>query len=158
MSNFLDEWHKLWDEEDRKMTEQQIEAARKQGKIYDIDRLFWDGGKLFGYDTYFKNHIDYDGVTKEVGSFTKIKTDNKEYEVLFRWEWDRCCLVIHARTEINTILGKVPLSAQRCIDFGMLFGVKPEVVKIMIHKAVTELITYFKSKEGNDDKKDNRNS
>jgi hypothetical protein len=82
MSNFLDEWHKLWDEEDRKMTEQRIEAARKQGKIYDIDRLFWDGGKLFGYDTYFKTRVEYDGEKKQYGPFTKIKTDNKEYEVL----------------------------------------------------------------------------
>ena len=61
-----------------------------------------------------------------------------------------------ARTEINTRLGKVPVGAQRQIGFDMLFGVNPGVVKIMIHKAVTELITYFKSKEGNDGKKDNR--
>ena len=135
-----------------------IKDAEKEGKIYDIDRLFWDGGKLFGYDTYFKSMIEYDGEKKQYGPFTKIKTDNKEYEVLFHWEWDNCCLVIHARTEINTMLGKVPLGAQREIGFDMLFGVKPEVVKIMIHEAVNELITYFKNKEGNDDKEGNRKS
>ena len=134
-----------------------IKNAEKEGKIYDIDRLFWDGGKLFGYDTYFKTRVEYDGEKKQYGPFTKIKTDNKEYEVLFCWEWDRCCLVIQARTEINAILGKVPLGAQRQIGFDMLFGVNPGVVKIMIHKAVTELITYFKSKEGNDDKEGDRN-
>ena len=131
--------------------------AEKEGKIYDIDRLFWDGGKLFGYDTYFKDRVEYDGEKKQYGPFTKIETGDKEYEMLFRWDWDRCCLVIHARTEINTILGKVPLRAQRQIGFDMLFGVNPGVVKIMIHKAVTELITYFKSKEGNDDKEGDRN-
>ena len=73
----MDEWKNLLDFET-------IKKAKKEGKIYGIDRLFWDGGKLFGYDTYFKNHTDYDGVTKEIGPFTKIKTDNKEYEVLFR--------------------------------------------------------------------------
>lgn len=126
-----------------------IKNAETEGKIYDIDRLFWDDGKLFGYDTYFKNRIDCDGATKDIGPFTKIKADNKEYEVLFCWEWDHCCLVIHARPmeSINT-LRKVPLGAQREIGFDMLFGVNPGVVKIMIHKAVTELITYFKSKEG----------
>ena len=134
-----------------------IKNAEKEGKVYDIDRLFWDDGKLFGYDTYFKDFTDYDGQTRQSGPWVKIKTDNKEYEILFRWDWDRCCLIIQARTEINTILRKVPLGAQRQIGFDMLFGVNPGVVKIMIHKAVTELITYFKSKEGNDDKEGDRN-
>ena len=71
MSNFLDEWHKLWDEEDRKMTEQQIEAARKQGKIYDIDRLFWNGGKLFGQDIY------YNPKNEKIPCFDVIKNNHQ---------------------------------------------------------------------------------
>ena len=150
MSNFLDDWKKLWEEEDRKM------RMEKEGKIYDIDRLFWDGGKLFGYDTYFKDFTDYDGQTRQSGPWVKIKTEDKEYEVIFRWDWEHCFLVIQGRTEIKTPLGEIPLGAQREIGFDMLFGVNPGVVKIMIHKAVNELITYFKSKEGNNDKEGNR--
>ena len=30
----------------------------------------------------------------------------------------------------------------------MLFGVKPEIVKVMIEKSIDEIITYIKSKKG----------
>lgn len=120
----------------------------EENKVYDIDRLFWNGGKLFGYDTYFKKVIDYDGEEREYGPWISIKDGNKIYEVCFLWDWNFCFLVIVGKTEINTPLGKVPLKVQRQISFDMLFGVKPEIVKVMIEKSIDEIITYFKSKEG----------
>lgn len=147
----LSDWFKLVEEET-------IRQAMKENKVYDIDRLFWNGGKLFGYDTYFKKVIDYDGKEKESGPWTSIKDGNKDYEVRFSWNWECCFLDIKGKTEINTPSGKIPVGAQRRISFDTLFGVKPEIVKIMVEKSIDELITYFKSKEGNNDKKDNRNS
>ena len=125
-----------------------IREAIEKNQIYDIDRLFWNGGKLFGCDTYFKKVIDYDGKERESGPWISIKDGNKNYEVRFSWDWECCFLAIVGKTEISTPLGKVPLVAQRQISFDMLFGVKPGIVKLMVEKSIDELITYFKSKEG----------
>lgn len=112
----------------------------------NLDDIYKDG-KLFGYDTYFKKVIDYDGKERESGPWTSIKDGNKNYEVRFSWDWECCFLGIIGKTEISTPLGKVPLTAQRQISFDMLFGVKPGIIKLMVKKSIDELITYFKSKE-----------
>ena len=109
----------------------------------DIDNMVKDG-KLFGYDIYFKKVIDYDGKERESGPWTSIKDGNKNYEVLFSWDWERCFLAIVGKTEI----GKVPLTVHRQISFDMLFGVKSGIAKLIVEKSIDELITYFKSKEG----------
>ena len=158
MSEELDDY---WGQDDEEETDQQpkkhirraarnriIKEAIEKNKVYNIDRLFWNGGKLFGYDTYFKKVIDYDGKERESGPWTSIKDGNKNYEVCFSWDWNCCFLVIVGKTEINTPLGKVPLKVQRQISFDMLFGVKPEIVKVMIEKSIDEIITYIKSKKG----------
>ena len=147
----LSDWFKLVEEET-------ISQAMEENKVYDIDRLFWNGGKLFGYDTYFKKMIDYNGEERESGPWTSIKDGNKDYEVRFSWDWEFCFLDIVGKSEINTPLEKVPLTASKRIYFDMLFGVKPEITKLIVEKSIDEIITYFKSKEGNNDKKDNRNS
>ncbi len=112
----------------------------------DLDNISKDG-KLFGYDIYYKKMIDYNGKEIETGPWTSIKDGNKNYEVRFSWDWELCFLLIVGKTKINTPLEKVPLMAQRQISFDMLFGVKPEITKIIVEKAINELITYFKSKE-----------
>ena len=113
----------------------------------NLDDIVKDG-KLFGYDTYFKKVIDYDGKERASGPWTSIKDGNKNYEVRFSWDWECCFLEIVGKTEISTPLGKVLLTAQRQISFDMLFGVKPGIIKLMVEKSIDELITYFKSKEG----------
>lgn len=115
--------------------------------VINLDDIYKDG-KLFGYDTYFKKVIDYDGKERESGPWTSIKDGNKDYEVQFFWDWELCFLRIVGKAEISTPLGKIPLTAQRQISFDMLFRAKPEITKVIVEDAIDELIIYFKSKEG----------
>ena len=119
----------------------------KPKTVINLDDIYKDG-KLFGYDIYFKKVIDYDGKERESGPWTSIKDGNKDYEVRFSWDWEHCFLDIVGKTEINTLLGKIPLTAQRQISFDMLFRAKPETTKVMVEDVIDELIIYFKSKEG----------
>ena len=49
VNDFMNEWREKWENGWKKQWEEDaINEAEKEGKIYDIDRLFWDGGKLFG--------------------------------------------------------------------------------------------------------------
>ena len=148
VGDVLREWRKLWEYET-------IKKAMKENKVIDLDTIFKDG-KLFGYDTYFKKSTDWDGEEREYGPFTSIKDGDKDYEVRFCWNWEERFLEIIGTSEINTPLGIVPLAAQRQISFDMLFGVKSGIVKLIIEKSIDELITYFKSKEGDNDNQGNR--
>lgn len=160
----MDEWHKLWDEEDRKMTEQRIEAARKQGKIYDVDRLFWDGGKLFGYDTYYVDYKLPNGKTLKAGPLTTIKreiTNGKlmglvnvrSYDIKFTFDWNMRALSLLC-CSFNPYTSE-PTGIGLTITFDMLFGVKPEIVKVLIDTEIEKLIRET-DKMIDDGKKDNR--
>ena len=152
LPDWINGWKSLMDEENKRMMESDneiiIECSRRKGKIYDIDRLFWNNGKLFGYDTYFKDKIDFDGKIEQYGPYTKIKTDDGEYEIFFDWDWEYGFLRIVARAKNNTPLGIVPFVAQKYITFDLLFGIKPYMVGKTIETTIDELITEFKRKGG----------
>lgn len=146
VNDFMNEWREKWENGWKKQWEADtIENAREEGKIYDIDRLFWNGGKLFGYDA---------APTKDgVGSIVKIVKDEQPYTISFRFDWVACCLLIQCLSmneETN-----IPVGARRQIGFDMLFGVKSEIVKPMIERAIEEMMITIK-KMIDDDKKGNR--
>ena len=122
-----------------------IKNAEKEGKIYDIDRLFWNDGKLFGYDA---------APTKDgAGAIVKIVKDEQPYTISFRFDWEQCCLLIQCMgMNMET---DMPFGARRLIDFGMLFGIKEEVVQSMVLHAVEEMMIIIK-KMIDDGKKGNR--
>ena len=122
-----------------------IKNAEEQGKIYDIDRLFWNDGKLFGYDT----------TQSRIGpwSIAKIEKGGHDYTIKFKFDWGRCELTL-ACDDFNAIIAE-PIRAQVRIGFDMLFGVNPGVVKIMIKTEVERLIKEIERLK-NDGKKDNR--
>ena len=100
-------WHKeddlstelnvdYWDQDDEEDADQQpkkhirraarnriIRNAIEENKVYDIDRLFWNGGKLFGYDTYYETLFGCIGDCDEkIGPYIKATHNNEEYEIL----------------------------------------------------------------------------
>lgn len=126
----LKEMSKLFDEKIKEWNFELIKKAEKEDKIYDIDRLFWDGGKLFGYDTR----------QSRIGpwSFAKVEKDGCDYTIKFKFDWERCELIL-ACDDFNATIAE-PIRAQARIGFDMLFGVNPSVVKIMIKTEVERLI------------------
>lgn len=156
----MEEWRAKWQDAT-------IKNAMEENKVYDIDRLFWNDGKLFGYDTYYIEFKNPDGeLVKKFGPFTKIKrkvdsnkfmglTNEREYEVKFTFDWNLCALSLTCNS-YNPYICE-PVGAKETITFDTLFGVKPEVVKDLIDFEIYRLIKEI-DKLINDGKKDNRNS
>ena len=134
----MEEWRAKWQDAT-------IKNAMKENKVYDIDRLFWNDGKLFGYDT----------TQSRIGpwSIAKIEKGGHDYTIKFKFDWGRCELTL-ACDDFNAIIAE-PIRAQVRIGFDMLFGVNPGVVKIMIKTEVERLIKEIERLK-NDGKKDNR--
>ena len=134
----MEEWRAKWQDAT-------IKNAMKENKVYDIDRLFWNDGKLFGYDT----------TQSRIGpwSIAKIEKGGHDYTIKFKFDWGRCELTL-ACDDFNAIIAE-PIRAQVRIGFDMLFGVNPGVVKVLIKTEVERLIKEIERLK-NDGKKDNR--
>ena len=164
----LSEWHELLH---KKWNYEIINQAREEGKVYDIDRLFWNDGKLFGYDTYYIDFRNSDGeLLKKFGPFTKIKRkvvsnsskfmgltieQEQEYEIKFNFDWNLCALSLTCNS-YNPYIYE-PVEVKKTITFDVLFGIKPEMVKDLIETEIDGLIKKI-DRLINDGKKDNRNS
>ena len=118
----------------------------KEKKVYDIDRLFWNGGKLFGYDIY------YNPVDDRIPCFDIIKNSH-HYVFSILWNWEKCHLVLCC----FTIVRGVPYRARTQIEYDILFSLKCGLVKTMMNAEIEKLINAIEQLIYND-KKDNRNS
>ena len=146
---WLEEWSTLMDYET-------IKKAIKENKVYDIDRLFWNGGKLFGYDTYYEILLGCLGDCDEkIGPFIKVMRNGEEYEILLKFDWEKCFLSLTCKS-FNPYIFE-PVGAEATVLFDTLFGVKDSVVKTLIDTEIEILLTNIEQLR-NDGKKDNRNS
>lgn len=125
-----------------------IKNAQKQGKIYDIDRLFWNDGKLFGCDTFYKEIGGF-----ELGPYFSILKDDEEYDIEFHFDWERYILELSCR-DFNPYIAE-PVFARVSIAFEQLFGVNPGVAKVLIRTNAERLIKEIEILKNND-KKGNR--
>ena len=125
-------------------------------KVYDIDRLFWNGGKLFGYDTYYETLLggigDFD---EKIGPYIKATHNNEEYEILLKFDWEKCLLSLSCKSFNRYIIE--PVGAKISIPFDALFLIKEGLVKELIDDNIEKLLISIE-KLKNDGKKDNRNS
>lgn len=139
---WLEEWSTLTDYET-------IKKAIKENKVYNIDRLFWNDGKLLGHDGYYIQLGD----GKEIGPFFNISKDGVEYRIQFKFDWERCILLLTCH-DFNKYIVE-PVHAQVTITFDQLFGVNPGVVQALVLAHVIRLIETI-DRLKNDGKKDNR--
>lgn len=125
-------------------------------KVYDIDRLFWDEGKLFGYDTYYNILLGgICGCDEKIGPFIKVARNGEEYEILLKFDWEKCFLSLTCNSFNPYIIE--PVGARISIPFDALFLIKEELVKELIDSNIEKLLTNIETLK-NDGKKDNRNS
>lgn len=158
-----------WDRDDEKDVGQQpkkhirraarnriIMEAIERNKVYNIDRLFWNGGKLFGYDTYYETLLGCIGDCDEkIGPFIKVMRNGEEYEILLKFDWEKCFLSLTCNSFNPYIIE--PVGAKATVLFDTLFGVEDSVVKLLIDTEIEKLINTIERLR-NDGKKDNRNS
>jgi hypothetical protein len=145
----MEDWITLWEYTT-------IKKAMKEKKVYDIDRLFWNGGKLFGYDTYYETLLGCIGDCDEkIGPYIKATRNNEEYEILLKFDWERCFLSLSCKSFNPYIIE--PVYAKISVPFDMLFLLKEELVKEMIDNSIEKLLKNIERLK-NDGKKDNRNS
>ena len=166
LSEELDDY---WGQDDEEEADQQpkkhirraarnriIREAIEKNKVYNIDRLFWNGGKLFGYDTYYETLLGCIGDCDEkIGPFIKVMRNGEEYEILLKFDWERCFLSLTCKSFNPYIIE--PVYAKVTVLFEQLFGVKDVVVKTLIDTEIEKLINTIERLR-NDGKKDNRNS
>jgi hypothetical protein len=73
-----------------------IKEAIEKNKVYDIDRLFWNGGKLFGCDI-----IDNDPLAAKAYGMSLYRLDyhskenGKNYLLEYEFDWKRCVLMLY---------------------------------------------------------------
>ena len=157
MPDWLKEWKGLIEQDT-------VKKAVQENKVYDIDRLFWNGWKLFGYDTYYIDYTTQKGENIKVGPCIKVKrktdsnkfmglTNEREYEVKFTFDWNLCALSLLC-SSFNPYICE-PVASSTVIMFDMLFGVKPELVKDLIETEIDRLIKEI-DKLIDDGKKGNR--
>lgn len=147
--NTMDEWRIFWEYST-------IKTAMKENKVYDIDRLFWNGGKLFGYDTYYNILLGgICGCDEKIGPFIKVMRNGEEYEILLKFDWKKCFLSLTCNSFNPYIIE--PVGAKATVLFDTLFGVKDSVVKTLMDAEIERLINTIERLR-NDGKKDNRNS
>ena len=168
--NIIDHgWKKIdrpkWLEELKALAEYDtIKKATKENRVYDIDRLFWNNGKLFGYDTYYVEHKLPNGNTLKAGPITTIKREVtsgklmglmnvRSYDIKFTFDWNMCALSLLC-CSFNPYIS-APTGTGSVITFDMLFGIKPELVKVLIDTEIEKLIKET-DKMIDDGKKGNR--
>lgn len=106
-----------------------IREAIEKNQVYDIDRLFWNGGKLFGYDIYYNPADD------RIPCFDVIK-NNHHYVFSILWNWEKCHLVLCC----FTIVKAIPYRARREIGFDTMFSLKDGLLQNLIGTEIENLI------------------
>lgn len=123
-SNFMEEWSRAWEY-------LFIKNAIKENTVYDIDRFFWNGEKLFGQDIYYKDDRPcFD-----------VEQDGRKYRITILWNWENYMLQLMCYTKID---GEVHCSSE-IIRFDFLFGLKPECMELAINHAIDGLILKIKN-------------
>lgn len=156
-----------WLKERKGLIEQDtVKKAVQENKVYDIDRLFWNGWKLFGYDTYYIDYTTQKGENIKVGPCIKVKrkTDSnkfmgyvneREYEIKFTFNWNLRTLSLTC-CAFNPYIYE-PVGTGSVIAFDALFGIRSELVKLLIESELEKLINQIE-KMINDGKEGNRDS
>jgi hypothetical protein len=165
LSEELDDY---WGQEDEEDTDQQpkkhirrvaknriIREAIEENKVYDIDRLFWNGGKLFGCDVIQNDPLE----TKAYGmSLYRLdyhsKENGKNYLLEYEFDWKRCALML---SYFKYGPNAKPYKARIELNFHTLFDVKFGMEQMVFEHAAESVIREVE-KLIDDDKKDNRNS
>ena len=163
MSEELDDY---WGQDDEEETDQKpqkyirraarnriIKEAIEKNKVYDIDRLFWNGGKLFGCDIIHNDPLE----TKAYGmSLYRLdyhsKENGKNYLLEYEFDWKRCVLML---SYLKYGPNAKPYKARNELDFHTLFDVKPGMEQVVFEHAAESVIREVE-KLIDDDK--NRNS
>ena len=170
--NIIDHgWKKIdkpgWLEELRALAEYDtIKKTTKENRVYDIDRLFWNEGKLFGYDTHYIDYTTRNGQKIKVGPCIEVKrkvnsdkliglVNEREYGIRFTFDWLACTLTLLC-CAFNPYICE-PVGTTRVITFDTLFGIKPELVKDLVETEIDCIIKEI-DRLINDGKKDNRDS
>ena len=126
-----------------------------KNKVYDIDRLFWNGGKLFGHEVRYRQYFEKGGYIRETGPYINAKHGGRDYDILVCFNWGSNCVELSCNA-YNPYICE-PVYAKVIVPFNVLFLIKEELVKEVVDSNIETLLKSIETLK-NDGKKDNRNS